>query len=674
MHQDRPVASPGPDLQGREGVPMSESSVRIPEPAPRIANGAWATVLDHHARLLGPRGFIQARADERPHQYAAITRSDELLARGITQAVEGIGEEQIARIVQRAIRQLERGVTNMHQDTWIWLTQVALTYDLFHDHISSADRLRIIEWINPHLEQYTDDEYAFHNSTPSKALCYMRVAYATWGENPKAQAFREYAIEHLYLSLIVPVLRRFGDGGGWTECGWYQRHSLWHCAEMLELARRVEGYDGFQEVPRFWYQRLAYDLFTPYPRPRHDNGTEEFAVEGDGSDRYWSGDEGVHLLRELLAEYFRGSELARYAANRRCSSDSIRGRISEFLYQPPLDQEPLSMDGFPLAHAALGVGKVYARGDWSPDATWFRFECGDYWSGHQHFEVGNFEIFRHETLATESGEYNDFLSDHSVNWLLRTIAHNCILVFDPDEIWADLRDGGRTRYFNDGGQAKRWDPPLAVPTLEQWMMAKDTFTRGRLIAYHDEPGFLYLAGDCTRAYSPRKLASWIRQVVFLRPHTFVLFDRVVSVKPEFHKSWVLHARHAPEVENDRYTITNGPGRLRVQRLLPEQCRVDAIEGYTYGGRSFPPGDDRLGSTACRWRIEEQPTQAHAEHVFLHVLCTDDSAAAHRVQGHDYVGAHIGQTEVRFSGEAGGSLAIGDRVHHLAVEVHRGKYE
>ena len=28
------------------------------------------------------------------------------------------------------------------------------------------------------------------------------------------------------------------------------------------------------------------------------------------------------------------------------------------------------------------------------DASWLRFECGHFWDQHQHFEAGNFEIFR----------------------------------------------------------------------------------------------------------------------------------------------------------------------------------------------------------------------------------------------------------------------------------------
>ena len=652
--------------------PPAEVRFIAPRPAPRISNGAWAGTLQHHPRLLGPPGFVKQRAEQFPELYQETKQSDQLLARGIVHAVEGISDEDIQKLIERAMRRLDRGITNEHQDTWVWLTNVALAYDLFHDHISPEDREKMIAWINPHLEVYTDDESAFHNSTPSKALCYLRIAYATWGENPRAQEFRDHAIKKLYEQRMLPTLQEFGQGGGWTECGWYQRHSVWHGAEMLELARRIEGYDGFALAPQFWYQRLAYDLYTPYPRPRRDNGAEEFAVEGDGSDRYWQGDESPHVMRDLLAEYFRGSELARVAMNRQRWAIAPGAKILEFLYRPDLDQDPLPMETMPLAHLATGVGKVYARSNWSPDATWFRFECGDYWGGHQHFEVGNFEIFRHETLAGDSGEYYNFLSNHDVNWLTRTIAHNSMLVFMPGETWGRMRDGARNAYYNDGGQTKKWEWPTS--SLEQWKAERETFTRGDIIAYQNQPEFMFVAGDCTKAYVPKKLESWVRQIVFVRPHTFVILDRAVSAKPEYKKTWLLHSRYEPKVEGDTYTIVNGDGRLITQRLLPAPAEVNSIYGYTYGGLEFPPDNDRLSSTAIKWRLEESPEKASQEDVFLHVLTTDAPQQATLIREGDKLGARFGDIAVVFDGPVGGTLTIGGRQFPLTAEVKTGKYE
>jgi len=655
----------------RLNVNTTSSASEIPRPNPRVPAGSWAGALKQHPRLLGPPGSVQEMAKVKPEQYQQLRSSNILLARGIRQAVEGLPREQMGEVVKEALAELERGVTNSHQDTWIWLTNVALTYDLFYDFIPPADRQRMIEWMNPHLETYTDDESAFHNSTPSKMLCYLRIAYATWGENPKAKEFRDYAIHKLYEARVLPVLLESGDGGGWTECGWYQRHSLWDLAHALELARRIEGYDGFAKAPRFFYQRLAYEMLQPYPENRSD-GTERFAVEGDGSDRYWAGDEAPHLLRDLLAEYFRGSELAKHVANRPRVAEHPSALINEFLWGPPHDQDPLPMDSFPLAHLASGVGKVYARSDWSPDATWFRFECGDYWNNHQHYEVGNFEIFRHETLATESGEYYDYLSNHDVNWLIRTIAHNSMLVYQPDEQWSQMRDGGRNAYHNDGGQAKKWE--WTVSDLDTWKARRESFTRGSIVGYENRPEYMYVAGDCTQAYAATKLESWVRQVVFLRPDTFVIFDRVVSTRPDYKKTWLLHSRFEPQIEGSTFTIANGDGRLIVQSLLPQEPQVQTVEGYSYGGHPFPPSSDRLSATANKWRIELSPSDQQKEDVFLHVMTTGELRPATLVKRNGAIGVRVGDAEVEFTGAAGGSLKIGGRQFPLKAEVKEGRYE
>ncbi len=408
-----------------------------PRPAPRIAAGAWRSVLNEHPRLLGPRSHLRALAAAKPDIYSEIKANKSLLAVGVAHAVEGVPAEQAASFIEAAKKNVARGVTDIHQDTWIWLTEVALTFDLFYDALSPADRSAMIAWMNGHLEKYKTDEGAFHNSTVSKILCYLRIAYATWGENPRAPEFRDYALKRLYEGRVAPTLAAFGEGGGWTEAGWYARGSLWHLAQALELARRIEGYDGFQKAPRFFYHRLAYEMFQPYPG-RWEYGTERFAVEGDGSLVYGGHTEYPRHLRTLLAQYFRGSPLARAVMNQRRKASNSEARLQDFLLEEE-PETPLPLSGFPLAHLAKGIGKVYARSDWTDDATWLRFECGDFWNLHQHFEVGNFELFRYAPLATESGEDEDFTDAQSANWLTRTIAHNSLLIYQPGETWPRMR-------------------------------------------------------------------------------------------------------------------------------------------------------------------------------------------------------------------------------------------
>ncbi len=650
----------------------SVTAVDIPAANPRIATGAWRDVLSQpHPRLLGPTGFVQERAAKYPGLYAEIARLDSLLARGIAHAVEGVPDDEAHAIVRAALAEIERGATNVHQDTWIWLQTVTLAYDLFHETVTPPDRDRAISWINPHLETYLDDECAFHNSTPTKMLVYLQIACATWVENPRAQEFRDYAIDRLYEQLLAPVLRTFGQGGGWTECGWYQRHGVWHLVQALELARRVFGYDGYSRAPRFFYQRLAYEMHQPYPAVRAD-GTERFAHEGDGGGHYSQNCEYPHLTRDVIAEYYRGSELSRYAANRPRWSRHPRTLADELLYRPEQDEYPLPIEQFPLSHLASGVGKLYARSDWTQDATWLRFECGDYFVQHQHLEVGNFEIFRREPLATESGHYDDWTGRHVVNWYLRTIAHNCILVEMPGEdSWRELRLPVETATANDGGQAKKWRGP--VWDLDAWMADRESRTRGRIVAYQNEPEFLYVAGDCTAAYSSEKLECWIRQILFLRPSTFVIFDRVIATREEYRKRWLLHCHEEPELEGETFVIRNGEGVLHAQRLLPRHAQVRAIEGYEYGGESFPPRKGRA-EPGNPWRIEVAPGPPAREDRFLYVLSTGRPEAATLMPETEGVGARIGEYQAIFEARVGGRLQIGDRSFLLAAAVRVGPYE
>jgi heparin/heparan-sulfate lyase len=346
-------------------------------------------------------------------------------------------------------------------------------------------------------------------------------------------------------------------------------------------------------------------------------------------------------------------------------------RTQDFLWEEPPD-EPLDRSTFPLSHCAPGIGKVYARSDWTEDATWFRFECGDFWCNHQHYEVGNFEIFRRAPLATESGEYSSWGSSHALNYLIRTIAHNCILVYQPGETWARMRDGGQTPVANDGGQINKWG--WVKWTLPEWLENRELYHRGDLLAYDNRPPFLYVAGDCTPAYAATKLALWVRQIVFLRPGAFVIFDRVVSTRPEYEKTWLLHMAGEPMIEGQTVTTVNGLGRLISHTLLPGKARIRKVYGYGYRGQTYDPAPTEQTPPAPKWRVEVVPPEARTEDLFLHVVFADEPQPVELVRKGDAVGARVGAAEVLFIGKVGGSLGLAGRNVRLKAGLKLSKYE
>ena len=230
-------------------------------------------------------------------------------------------------------------------------------------------------------------------------------------------------------------------------------------------------------------------------------------------------------------------------------------------------------------------------------------------------------------MAGDGGHYDGFGTRHDVNYHLRTIAHSTILVHDPAETWPRIRAGNVTG--NDGGQHHAWPHHNgAVSDAADWNRNRRLYDIAGITAFEDRGAYVYVAGDCTRSYSPRKLRRFVRQIVFVRPGTFVVFDMVTAVRSGFRKIWLLQAMKTPERKGRRLVVTNGKGRLFIQTMLPQDAQVRLASGddlYRYGGQSYPPKRDTGPAPECR--VEVSPKRPATTDWFLHVLTATDSAAA-----------------------------------------------
>ena len=138
--------------------------------------------------------------------------------------------------------------------------------------------------------------------------------------------------------------------------------------------------------------------------------------------------------------------------------------VLEFLWDDPevlpLDPAATTDEELPRQRYFVRVGHLVMRSGWKPDSTWIEFDCGPYFSKHQHLDQNQFTIYHGGYLAIDSGaDYTDTESPHYLNYYRRTVAHNSILVYDPAEksFWSDnvlpaANDGGQrmdsSRYWN----------------------------------------------------------------------------------------------------------------------------------------------------------------------------------------------------------------------------------
>jgi hypothetical protein len=355
-----------------------------------------------------------------------------------------------------------------------------------------------------------------------------------------------------------------------------------------------------------------------------------------------------------------------------------RSSVGTYAYKDFLWRDPTVKKGdlssFRLSHISPGPGYVYARSSWDEDATYFFFKCGDRFTAHQHLDVGQFLIYKYEELAGDGGHYDEFGTTHDVNYHLRTIAHSTILVYDPAETWPGIRAGTVTG--NDGGQHHNWPHHNgAVANPAQWLRERSLYDIADMPAFEDAGAYVYAAGDCTRAYSPQKLSCFTRQIVFLRPGTFVIFDRVRTTKPEFKKTWLLQAMKPPLTTKNHLVITNGKGRLFVQTLLPETPQVHLVTGpdlYAYGGHSYPPSKNTGPAPECR--IEVSPGELRATDYFLHVLTATgaevaDVESATAIVVDKQVQVKLGAATITFATDrVGGTIELAGRRTNLTETV------
>jgi len=225
---------------------------------------------------------------------------------------------------------------------------------------------------------------------------------------------------------------------------------------------------------------------------------------------------------------------------------------------------------------------------------------------------------------------------------------------------------------NDGGQAKKWE--TVVGTLPEWEAKKETFSRGKITAYENTAGFMYLTGDCTKAYSQKKVGKYIRRIVFLRPGVFVIYDKIEALNKDYAKTWLLHCKEEPEIKASEFTVKSGEGTLNCYALLPEKAVIGKVEGYTYGGKDFPEKKSALTPAADLWRVEIKPGTARADDVFLNVLSTAGEKKPVLIRKGNSIGVSIDGNEVLFEGDTGGYILVNGVKSDMKGEVVTGKYE
>jgi len=280
---------------------------------------------------------------------------------------------------------------------------------------------------------------------------------------------------------------------------------------------------------------------------------------------------------------------------------------------------PFAPETLPHARHFENMGQIIMRSGTGKDDTYCLFSCGGTLAQHRHFDALNFVIYHRGFLALDSGtRYSEFENgEHLANYYAQTVAHNCIVIHQPGE--PPARYWGGKVVGNHGGQHKQLGSVVK--------------------AFETNEDYVYVAGDATACYLhgvikrqkqpdlPEKCEQATRQIVFLMPNHFVIFDRVTSTDPSYRKDWLLHTAHKPIIKNKTIQTDHGQGRMLCQTVLPTDAKLTPIGGpgkeFLAAGKNWKIKTGTLKPEQLalmgQWRVEVTPGKPRKEDIFLHVI-------------------------------------------------------
>jgi heparin/heparan-sulfate lyase len=276
-------------------------------------------------------------------------------------------------------------------------------------------------------------------------------------------------------------------------------------------------------------------------------------------------------------------------------------------------------DSLPKARHFENMGQIIMRSGTGHDDTYCMFSCGGILAQHRHYDALNFVIYNKGFLALDSGtRYKEFDNgEHLANYYAQTVAHNCVVIHQDGE--PPARYWGGTVVGNHGGQHRQLGSVVK--------------------AFETNDDYVYVAGDSTACYQHglvkrtgqpdlgEKCELVTRQIVFLIPNHFVIFDRVVSTDANYRKDWLLHTAYKPQIHGKTIKADHGKGRMLCRTILPRDAVLRSVGGpgreFWAAGKNWDIVRDGLTDKSLalmgQWRLEVTPGDERKEDIFLHVI-------------------------------------------------------
>lgn len=491
---------------------------------------------------------------------------------------------------------------------------MAIGYDWLYPALSPVLRSRVATAIEKWLGDFA--RAGFERAFPQGnyfAGYYAASAYAGMalaGDVPGGTALRDTWLHRLHDGLVQPYYNANLRGGGWPE-GWNYGPIGGVNMSLPALAARTALHLDLIHAPRRPYAfPLANPRFIMYftwpSMTTLDDSSALYSSDNPSLAAPWLFTTEAGLLtalRDPFAPYFHS-----YArAARRAQPGGQLGADWD-LWQNMLFWDPRAPERpytrLPRSYLARGIEMAAVRSDWTRQAVWGALKSGPYINypenGEEYFDTGSLSIVNgaRPLLVNANGA------------LLR----NTPGTNDGDSYYQSiyddvLGDGGRRDLFNVFYTGR------PVPPGQTNRLRRDG-ARTHIDTFEDRGTYVYMRGVRLEDEYPRSgartIRSWTRTVLYVRPRTFVVYDRTAVNNAGIDQwlAWHLGGRAVPN-GSGRYDVFGQRGYAgSVDTILPAGHR-DEIASW-FGSRKVA-------------RLEVRPSRPAATNDWLTVFDAASSA-------------------------------------------------
>ncbi|RUM65658.1 MAG: hypothetical protein DSZ06_04670 [Sulfurospirillum sp.] len=659
----------------------------------KMSSGAWKTIEDTITNpKLFPPNISYEEAKNRLEKYFEDTDYPRLLAFYAFMTQDPKYKELVTKW---AVDELSKEDSALNDLVRPKIARLAEIYDWFYDDLSSSQKETIRAALKRNIEIFLSLDQA---KDPNFIQSHSR-----WGHGVVADALlamygdfdlfftKSYADSKL--RQIRELFRNYektekfiaSDGGwhlGWMYGYYYGDYTfnymVWSSATSETM---LEDWMGDLS---YWY---IYGL-----RANHT-----FGNMGD----YAVNDNGMNLGEYAVlyqARYKNDPYTKLYLSQLRDTDFNFENHnyFIRFLLSDKNTQDQsknINFNDLPHSRYFKQTGVVIARDGWDYNSTMLTFKSSPFYSaGHHHRDENSFTIDYKTTLAVDSGFYDATDTPHYKNYYTRTIAHNAITVYNPNQQYYYFVHYNKEipkeqkKIPNDGGQIYKEHDPIDFKEVEKFGKL-DGVTK-----YLFKPdSYTYMQADATKAYDSNSVSLEKRDILFLQDKRYkhpvtIVYDRVESTDPSFQKRYLLHTQsdQKPLIDGDKFISISKvyqknddesysykeSVKLTNFTLYPQNATLKVLGNIDrYSKEAYPYYDgmdvnttptntgivkaskknpqDKTGN----WRLElEVPTGKSYDQI-LNVICVNDKdqtpLEAKLISGNETIGTKVGDSIVLF---------------------------